>query len=220
MSSKTEDSIKIRTMTVDDFKEIKPFLREHLYTGEPLTMSSNEDAEKCDEKNTDEYNLKLIKQGTSLVAVEPSGRIVGLVLAGALYPSDFEKNRVAAETAEQHVWGRLNRLLSVVERQANFFERYGASKAIYSHITNVHSSMRGKGLGSRLAAALMDVGRAKGFPLMVAYCTSFYSARQKQALGMEVAYSLPYADYKDEEGRVIFHPPAPHDAIRVMVMRL
>ncbi|XP_030377520.1 dopamine N-acetyltransferase-like [Scaptodrosophila lebanonensis] len=220
MSSKTEDSIKIRTMTVEDFKEVKSFLREHMYTGEPLSMSSNEDVEKCDEKNTDEYNLKLIKQGTSLVAVEPSGRIVGLVLAGASYPSDLESNRVDAENMGQHFWGRLNRFLSKVEREANVFERYGVSKAIYSHITNVDSSMRGKGLGSRLATALMDLGRAKGFPLMIAYCTSFYSARQKEALGMEVAYSFRYADYKDEEGRVIFHPPAPHNEVRVMAMRL
>ncbi|EDW55828.1 GM16970 [Drosophila sechellia] len=68
---------------------------------------------------------------------------------------------------EQNFWARICIMLSKIEREAKLFERFGISKLLYSHITSVDASMRGKGLGSRLAATLMEVGRAKGFPAMV-----------------------------------------------------
>ncbi|XP_070070194.1 arylalkylamine N-acetyltransferase-like 2 [Drosophila takahashii] len=160
----------------------------------------------------------MIAQGTCLLALDENngGRLVGFVLAGAQFPEDVEQHRIGAEKMDQNTWGNTSRMLSKIEREANIFERFGVSKVLYSHITSVATSMRGRGLGSRLAATLMDVGRSKGFPAMVAYCTSFYSARQKEALGMQCVHSLAYADYKDAEGRPIFTPFAPHTMASTM----
>ncbi|KAM8715318.1 hypothetical protein ACLKA7_002383 [Drosophila subpalustris] len=80
------------------------------------------------------------------------------------FPSDLETHRKEADEMEKHSWARIAVFLSEVERKVNIFERYGASKLLYSHMTNVDASMRGKGLGTRLAAALMELGRSKGFP--------------------------------------------------------
>lgn len=66
----------------------------------------------------------------------------------------------------------------------------------------------------------MEVGRAKGFPVMTANCTGFYSARQKEALGMKCIISQDYADYKDDQGQVIFNPPPPHKATRILAIKL
>ncbi|EDW57340.1 uncharacterized protein Dvir_GJ18418 [Drosophila virilis] len=218
----SNNGILIRIMTVADYQPVKIFMGGNFYNGEPLCASSGEDVQKCYEKENDEYHISMIEQGTCLLAVDENngGRIVGLVLAGAQIPSDLEKHRKEAAAMEPNTWGRIAVFLSKIEIEINLFKRYGVSKILYSHITNVDASMRGKGLGSRLAAALMEVGRSKGFPLMIAYCSSYYSARQKEALGMECVYSIAYADYKDESGQVVFKPAAPHTHLRVMVIKL
>ncbi|XP_030377676.1 uncharacterized protein LOC115626443 [Scaptodrosophila lebanonensis] len=220
MLIKTEDAISIRTMTVEDYKRVKIFLRDHFFTTEPLTSTSEEDESLCEEQDTDEYHLALIRQGTSLVAVDSTDQILGLVLAGGQVPSDLEKNRRAVEKMQSHIKCRIDTFLSKVERDANIYERYGLVKALYLHIINVAPSARGRGLGAQLTTSLMAMGRDRGFPLMLAYCTSYYSARQLEALGMECAYAKSYAEYKDEQDNVIFKPPAPHTHLKVMAIRL
>ncbi|XP_060647952.1 arylalkylamine N-acetyltransferase-like 2 [Drosophila nasuta] len=207
---------------MEDYMNVKDFMGGNFYNGEPLCAAADEDVQKCCEKENDEYHISMIEQGTSLLALNENdgGRIVGIVLAGGQVPSDLEKHRKEAEEMEQNTWGRIAVFLSAAEIEANLFERYGISSLLYSHITCVDATMRGKGLGGRLATALIEVGKSKGFPLMVAYCTSFYSARQKEALGMECIYRQAYVDYKDEQGQVVFKPAAPHTHIRVMVIKL
>ncbi|XP_017056599.1 arylalkylamine N-acetyltransferase-like 2 [Drosophila ficusphila] len=222
MALNTKDGITIRIMTKEDYKDVKAFMTDDFFLSEPLCQSSGERVHHQNEKENDEYHLSMIAQGTCLVALDENngGRLVGFVLAGAQFPEDVEKHRIEAEAMEKHTWGRICVLLSKIEIEANLFERFGISKVLYSHITSVDTSMRGKGLGSRLAETLMEVGRSKGFPAMVAYCTSFYSARQKEALGMQCIHSLVYADYKDDQGRPIFTPKAPHKMARVMAIKL
>ncbi|XP_020807360.1 dopamine N-acetyltransferase-like, partial [Drosophila serrata] len=214
----------IRIMTKDDYPRVKAFMKDDFLKSEPLCQSSSKpmELEKEKEKEMDDYHLSLIAQSTCLVALEESNgdKLVGFVLAGAQFPEDLEKHRQEAEVMDQNFLGHITFMLSKIEREADIFRRYGISKALYSHITSVAASMRGKGLGSRLASKLMDVGRSKGFPAMVAYCTSFYSARQKEALGMECIHFLVYADYKDDSGHPIFTPAAPHTKARVMFIKL
>ncbi|XP_016976393.1 arylalkylamine N-acetyltransferase-like 2 [Drosophila rhopaloa] len=223
MTSNSKDGITIRIMTQEDYKNVKAFMKDDFFTSEPLCQASGETTvHQQNEKENDIYHLSMIAQGTCLVALDENngGRLVGFVLAGAQYPEDIEKHRIEADAMEKNVWGRIFVMLSKIEREANLFQRFGISKVLYSHITSVDTSMRGKGLGSRLAATLMDVGRSKGFPAMVAYCTSFFSARQKEALGMQCIHSLTYADYKDDQGRPIFTPAAPNTMARVMAIKL
>lgn len=218
----SRDGILIRIMRVEDYPQVKLFMGDNFFNGEPICAASGENVQRFNEKENDEYHISMIEQGTCLLALneQAGGSIVGIVLAGEQVPSDVEKHRKEAAELEQNTWGKIAVLLSKVEIEIKLFERYGISKALYSHITNVDASMRGKGLGSRLAAALMEVGRSKGFPVMFAYCTSFFSARQKEQLGMECIYQLAYADYKDDKGEVIFKPAAPNTHVRVMAIKL
>ncbi|XP_034098158.1 arylalkylamine N-acetyltransferase-like 2 [Drosophila albomicans] len=218
----SKDGILIRIMTVDDYKLVKIFMREHFFIGNPMNDACDEDVQKCNEKENDEYHIDMIKQNTSLLAVKDNDeeQIVGFVLAGAQVPSDLEKSRKEADELEENAWKRIAVFNSLIEREANVFKHYGVSEVLYSHITTVHTSMRGKGLGARLAKALMELGRSKGFPAMAASCSSYYSARQKQALGMECIYSHAYDDYKDINGNVVFKTEAPNTHVRFLAMRL
>ncbi|KAM8715319.1 hypothetical protein ACLKA7_002384 [Drosophila subpalustris] len=220
----SKDGILIRTMTVEDFKQID----RKIYSEEPLVSSTEkepQDISEARQKKFDDFHIRQIEQGTCLVAINENdnGRIVGLVFAHGQVPSELEEQHRSAitiqtgqYTAEQHIM----LFLCGARIKANLFERYGVSQLLFSHITYVDASMRGRGIGSRLAAALMEVGRAKGYSLMAASCTSFYSARQKEALGMECVYSEAFADYKDDKGEVVFHPTAPHTHLRIMAIKL
>uniref|UniRef100_A0A6P4FM02 aralkylamine N-acetyltransferase n=1 Tax=Drosophila rhopaloa TaxID=1041015 RepID=A0A6P4FM02_DRORH len=223
MTSNSKDGITIRIMLKEDFANVKAFMKKEYFASEPLCQSSGEtDCHLQIEKENDVLIPSMIAQGTCLVALDEKngGRLVGLVLAEARFPKDLETNRIKADAMENNVCGRIYVMLSKIEREANLFERFGISKVLYSDTTSVDTSMRGKGLGSRLAATLMDVGRSKGFPAMVAYCTSYYSARQKAALGMQCIHSIVYADYKDDQGRPIFTPAEPHTMLRLMAIKL
>ncbi|KAH8346727.1 hypothetical protein KR084_009002 [Drosophila pseudotakahashii] len=224
MKSNSTDGVTIRIMDLKDYEQVKPFLKDEFFMAEPLylSLSCGKPFHPLDEKHWDEENLSMITEGTCLVALDENdgNRLVGCALAGALFPEDYKRHRRMAETADQTISGHLNVHLHKLESGANIFERYGISKALLSRMTTVAGSKRGKGLGSRLANTLMDLGRSKGFPVMVANCTSFYSARQKESLGMECIYSLAHADFKDDQGRVIFTPPPPNTMTRVMAIKL
>lgn len=214
MEPSAVNGIRIRSMTLEDYKEVKEVLGKAFYEDEPLCMISGKNMQMHFEQEQDAYHLSMIEQNTCVVAVDESesNRIVGVVLAGAQVPSDLEYHRLMADK-----YGKFYKFLSKIESEVNIFKRHAVSKVLYSHMTVVERSMRGKGLGMRLTRAAMEVGRTMGFPLFVACCTSFYSARQKQALGMQCIHAVAYADYKNERGEVVFEPPAPHTHARYMV---
>ncbi|XP_060661843.1 arylalkylamine N-acetyltransferase-like 2 [Drosophila nasuta] len=211
----------IRELKLEDFEELKTFLRDRYLIDEPLWQPHPDgQLQNMADPKKEEYRRNLISQGTSLVALE-DGHIVGVALAGALYPSDVEEHGVESEQmSTDTILSKVVRFLAEVERQAKVFEHYDVPKAIYLNILGVDSSVRRQGLGRRLVAAVMEVGRSKGFPLLVTTCTSLYSARVMNALGMECLYSKAYADYKDEAGNVVLKPQAPHTEACVMAIRL
>lgn len=218
----SKNGVLIRIMRLEDYPQVKTCMEENFFNVEPLCAYLGKDPKLYHSDILDAYQTSLIEQGTCLVALDEQndGKLVGFVLAGEHTPDHVEKNRQDAIAMGQSIRGMIPVLISKVEVESKVFERYGISKALYSHATNVDASMRGKGLGSRLVTALMEVGRSRGYPLMLAYCSSFYSGRQKEQLGMECIYKLAYTDYKDEKGEMIFKPPPPHTHVRTMAIKL
>ncbi|KAH8262953.1 hypothetical protein KR044_002541 [Drosophila immigrans] len=217
-----KDGVLIRIMRVEDYDKVKIFLGDNFYNAEPLCSSSGVDCRTPCEKLFHDYHIWLIDQGTCLIAFDGNDRerIVGVVLAGPTVESHLEEERVRAEQMAPGPLRNIYTFLTGIECKANVFKHYGISQLLYSQFTNVDAAMRGKGLGTRLAEALMEVGRLKGYSAMSATCTSFYSARQKMAMGMECLYAEAYADHKDANGEVVLKPPAPHTHIRVLAIRL
>ncbi|XP_034098165.2 arylalkylamine N-acetyltransferase-like 2 [Drosophila albomicans] len=218
----TKDGILIRVMTKEDFKKIE----ESIYDEEPL-RSGLEDDTKAEVQlalieGLENYHNSLIEQGNCLVAINENdgGRIVGSVLAGCETYSNLQKNLALVAALDDGTFKRIATFEFETKIKVNYFERFGVSRVLLSHMTNVDASVRGKGLGTRLTAALIELGRIQGFPIMIAFCTSFYSARQKKALGMECIYTQAYQDYRDANGEAVFKPPAPHTHTRILATKL
>lgn len=125
----------IRELNVEDFENLKVFLRDRYLIDVPLWQPYPEGqlANMADPKKM-EYRLSLIRQGTSLVAIDTSDedRIVGVALAGALYPENVAQHVVDSEkTPSDSVFGKIARFLADVEIHAKVFERYALPKALY-----------------------------------------------------------------------------------------
>ncbi|KAH8415092.1 hypothetical protein KR215_002641 [Drosophila sulfurigaster] len=217
MACASADGVVIRDMKVEDYEEVKKLLFDSFYTAEPLSLCLLKKQQIGHSKKHDDHLITMIEEGNCLVAIDERNLncIVGIILSCNQEPSDVEENRQRAKTS-----GPITKFLSAIETEANIFERYKVTNALYLFIVCVSAHMRGNGLGTRLTNVLIERARGKGFPLLIADCTSFYAARQMEALSMECAYSFAYADYKDEHGEVVFQPPAPHTHVNVMVKRL
>ncbi|KAH8279965.1 hypothetical protein KR054_012324, partial [Drosophila jambulina] len=215
------NSISIRAMTQDDFPTVDPLVCENFLKDEPLLGSLRITFQPETKAICDAIHLSIIEEGNSLVAFEEKNPevIVGFVLGLTKTPEHAKMLSELTEKMQPDLASMLN-YVNQLEVKANVFENFKVDKILYSYITFVKSDMRGRGVGTRLAQALMEVGRAKGFPLMMACCTSFYSARQKEALGMKCILFQNYADYRDDQGCVVYTPPAPHVAARVLVIEL
>ncbi|XP_017850528.2 dopamine N-acetyltransferase [Drosophila busckii] len=218
----TKDGIHIRFMDMADYEQVKIFLRNHYYNAEPLAASSDEELREV--KAEVQSVLKYIKQGISLVAIDETDseeRIVGCTVAATMHAGDYSRRlKESPDDAEHSDWRSTIELFDKVIAEGNPFERYGVNKLLLFDMIAVDARMRGKGIGARLATAQMELGRKQGFEVMVAICTSFYSARQLSGLGMECIYELAYADYLDANGSVLFELPAPHTHIRLLAIGL
>lgn len=153
--------------------------------------------------------MAIIRQGLSLAAVDPNDgdRIVGIAYAEELLPIDLEESWLKVNEKKPTVFlEHVYYFITGVERRAQLFDHYDVPKTLYLHNLTVDSSVRCQGLGRRLVADLMNLGRSKGFPLLATSCTSLFSTRVMLALGMSCVHSENYEDYKDEDGNVVIRP--------------
>ena len=217
------DNIQIRIIKEQDYGEVLEFMRKNFYAYEPLNVS------KPMEPENEEFFKPFIPQGLSLMAEEvlisaqgdETRKLVGATIAGKNDPGqvDYLKKLAAQGDAKSHFVHVMN-FLVVLESGSNVFKRFGVTKTVHSHMTAVDESQRGKGIGIRLRKALMALGKERGYTLMTVDCTSYYSARQCENLGMECVNMIYYKDYVDAEGKPYFNVKPPHDRARSFVMHL
>ncbi|KAH8378393.1 hypothetical protein KR093_011161, partial [Drosophila rubida] len=216
-------TISIRELRPDDIDDYCRFLTAHFYGHEPLLQTPGDHQIVTDSPEKRETRLAVIRQGLSLVAVDDSagGRIVGSAYAEEMVPNDLQLNwRKVNEQQPATFLDHVHLFISGVELRSKFFERFAVSKALFLNILTVDATVRNQGLGRRLVAALMELGRSRGYPLIATSCTSLFSTRVMTALGMSCVHSELYASYKDEAGNAVVKPPAPHTAVNIMAMQL
>ncbi|XP_017840088.1 uncharacterized protein LOC108597982 [Drosophila busckii] len=222
----TKDGISIRYMQLEDYPSVKLFMRDNYWSnGEPLSAAAPAPApadielQKCNEQLRDEYYLKTIAQGFSILALDEQGQIVGQQLAEAVGPNYLDIYR-KCHSLEQNYYVAMRKLLHHTLKESQIFERYAGYKMLYTRASAVRSDMRGQGLGKRLLATTIEIAKQHNFELLASACSSYYSAKLRLSLGMQCIYALAYKDYKDEQGVVPFQPSEPHTHSQVFVLQL
>ncbi|XP_075162400.1 arylalkylamine N-acetyltransferase-like 2 [Haematobia irritans] len=215
----TNDDIELRLVTEHDRPQVTELFRKFFFPDEPLTGSSEPEGNGSNEE--EEFILKYIKYGTCIIAIDKkTDKAVGVCLAGPQRENEAE--HLFRESAEEGntTWGNILRLLACIERDAQVMQKYNVKRILYIIGTCVDSSMRGRDIGARLYNAVRDLGKAKGYQLLRADCTSYYSAKIKDKLGWDCINIVNYNEYLDDKGKPVFSPAAPHVCCKSYALRL
>ncbi|XP_043644510.1 arylalkylamine N-acetyltransferase-like 2 [Drosophila teissieri] len=217
-----KDGITVRVMKESDYPIVKTFLRDYFHYDEPMGMGLEEQIHLQHEEEVDRQYLAVITQGLSIVALDDNngGLLVGIAVAETMDRSEMAKQHKEADEMEPNALGRSRKLIAKMEREAKIFERFGVSSYMNLLAISVHPSMRKRGLLVILSRSLRELGRLRGLPLFIGSGTNYYSTQVAMKEGCESIHSLAYADYKDDHGRPIYNPPAPHTHIRVLAAKL
>jgi ribosomal protein S18 acetylase RimI-like enzyme len=211
------DGYDIVTAKEEDIGRIAEFLRHHFYTGSPLNTGIGASA---DRKISEIFALQFLSQGTSLLAVSrKDGHILGACINGENSPED-RNNAEYLQTQSNEIYSKIQKFVHKMEEDVDIWKLTGANRALYIHTLGVDSAARGQGIAKALMEATRDLARSVGYPLLRILCSSSYSTKIAQSMGMRSVYTLPFSEYKDEDGHPVFTPPHPHTHATMFVLKL
>lgn len=129
------------------------FLNKFFFRDEPLNVEKHlletEDA-RCEE--LEEYSVKSIEEGASLMAVDSNGDIVGISLNGVIKRDDPEEEF----DCPNEKFAKILKLLDTVDKRADIFGQFpDIDQVLLVKILSVDSNWRGRGI----AKALVDKTR-------------------------------------------------------------
>ncbi|XP_017786621.1 PREDICTED: dopamine N-acetyltransferase-like isoform X2 [Nicrophorus vespilloides] len=218
LSSPPVEPYDIQIITKPDVEKVIGFLRKFFFRDEPLNVNvkllEGDDA-TCLE--LEEFSVKSIKDGLSLMAVSESGKVVGVCLNGAMRRNDVEEDE---EDCPNEKFAKILNLLETVDKQADIFGKFPDVNSVMNvKILSVDTTWRGRGIAKQLMDRTRDMAREQGYGIMRVDCTSNFSARAIARLGFECVYTLKYADHK-VDGQVVFEPEHPHTEVAVYIQRI
>uniref|UniRef100_A0A0A9Z653 aralkylamine N-acetyltransferase n=1 Tax=Lygus hesperus TaxID=30085 RepID=A0A0A9Z653_LYGHE len=193
----------IEKCTLGDKEGVYDLLKRAFFKYEPLTCDLT-DHPPMD----DLFAIKMIDQGHSYKAVLPSGKIVGVVI-NVHFPD-------IPDDEEPPTSGRISQVVKFfefLEKQAELDE----NGLLELFILAVDPDFRRQGMAKDLGRVSVRYAELSGYRGIKISCTSQYSADAATALGFTLVHSMPYTDYKDEEGNPIFTPALPHTHARIFV---
>lgn len=210
--------IKYRVAEPKDEQEVLQLLKDYFYPDEPLNKSSG-----CHDKEDEDFAIGTIKQGLCTIAEafdadHPDGYIIGCRLS---YPSS--KDQIEEDSVKQPPITNFDKIvgfLGMLEAKADVFGRYNVEKIAQGHMLCVHKDFRGKGIAKQLYVENIELARKLGYPIYVCDCTSLFSAKLCEKLGMELTATMQFDEFADENGNAYYKPPPPHDYARSFALRL
>ncbi|PNF37492.1 hypothetical protein B7P43_G14566 [Cryptotermes secundus] len=199
----------------DDCETMCLFLRENYYPFEPINIAMGLDSGHSIANEA--HLLDFVKEGTSLLAVAttPQKTLLGVCINGEIFSDENMIEIVSNCTCERYA--KFLQFIETVDRCSEFWNRVAVERALSSEALAVLGSVRGQGVGKALLEKTLQVAKDDGFPLLRVDCSSYYSAKLAEQMGLECIYSLPYSEYKNEDGCQIFDPPSPHVEYKLFI---
>lgn len=204
--------ISYRLAEEKDEPGVLKLLREHFYTDEPLSKFDG-----YHDLADEQFAVGLIKLRTSTVA-ETNGEIIGVRLA---YPN--QKENLVCEAFNKKpttAYDRLFGFVNALQVKSDVFNKYQVDTVMQGHMVGVNRNFRGKGIAGKLYEENMKLAKQKGFPVYVCDCTSLFSAKLCEKIGMEQIATMEFNEYCDENGNPYYNPDPPHDLARSYAKRL
>jgi GNAT superfamily N-acetyltransferase len=210
-----EEDYDIINATEKDRDSIAEFLRQNFYNHEPLNQSIGANP---DRPINAIFSLQFLSEGKSVLAVSRNGRrILGVCINTEQKPTAKEDTEF---TLLDPAYITIADFFRKVESSVDIWKVSGADRIMRINIVAVHAAARGRGIGRVLMEATRSQARRAGYSILYILCSSHYSARIARDMGMQSLYSLPYTEYRDKNGRIVFTPPLPHTEVTIFVQKL
>lgn len=210
--------IKYRVAEQKDEPAVLQLLRDYFYPDEPLNKSCG-----THDKEDEEFAIGTIKHGLCTIAEvfdasHPDGYIIGCRLA---YPSTKDEAEEGIQKSPPVTnFEKIVAFLGMLEAKANIFQRFNVERIAQGHMLSVHENFRGKGIAKQLYVENIELARKLGYPIYVCDCTSLFSAKLCEKLGMELTATMQFDEFADANGNAYYQPPPPHDYARSYALRL
>lgn len=211
-------AISFRVAGSSDHDAVLEFLRQYYYTEEPITISHPEAGHT---KDDEEFTMSHIKNESVLIATDDeTGTIAGALVAGPIEPGDADAMEEAAKTTETVKWRDISLLLAYIEKKADVLHRFGLPRALHVHALGVHHGYRGQRIGEKLFDSCFENAKRLNYSMVTTDCTSVYSIKIAERLGMECVSLVTYDEYNQKIGKHLFQPHQPNVEIRTFIKRI
>lgn len=206
-------NVKFRIALKTDRERISEFNHKHFYPEEPITVGSKTGIPSEWEET---YTLDSINFGTSFIAytinVQGNEEIIGVVISMIAFPHDIDEMVQEANNCsnEQKNWRDMLNFWIWIDQQANIFKSMNIERSLHIHSLAVHSAYRGRGLGKELVKKQIALAKERDFPAVSIDCSSVYTIKIAESLGMKSYSWVPYTEIKGADGHQLFFPSEPH----------
>lgn len=207
------NDVKFRIAMKSDRERISEFNHKHFYPGEPITLGSKIGHPTDGEEK---YTLDSIDFGTSIISYtlncHGQEEIIGVVISEISYPHDIDEMIEEANSIgdDQKHWRDMLNFWIWIDQTADIFNKMNIDRSLHIHSLAVHSAYRGRGLGKVLIKKQIEIAKEHEFPAVCIDCTSVYTMKIAESLGMKSYSWVPYTEIKDDHGQQLFYPPEPH----------
>ncbi|PSN38899.1 hypothetical protein C0J52_20076 [Blattella germanica] len=215
----SEMQYRIIKATMEDRDKILDFLRQNFYNEEPINAAMNNESNTLS-KADEEHTLALLQEEISFLAVSNDEELIGICLSGLVTSKEAEDMEGLAETCGCERFSKLLYFLSFVERQSNIWGKSGTSSGLSVQALAVTQAARGHGVGRALLEKTRELAKNEGYSLFRVDCSSYFSARLAEDIGMECIFSLPFSEYKDKDGCPIFKVKTPNHNMKIYIQKL
>jgi GNAT superfamily N-acetyltransferase len=201
----------IKIAQESDTAEIYKFKAIHFDTSEPVRLSHVGGI--CGPRDI-RHLLENVKTGTVLMAIEESSNnLVGVSICKPIHVKSEELKLKDNEIKDQRLEDLMNFFIYVQEKD-KIFERLNIEEYFYIAVVSVHSAYRGQRIATKLFEASFELAKVKGFNITSVDCSSVYTSKIAENLGMELMTTVTYDEYNNYLGKQLFISKEPHNDIR------
>lgn len=204
----------------NEYENVVDFLCETFYKEEPSVVNIGL-SEVPPSNALLNMTLEQIKDGMTIIAVNPQNSIVGAAVNVGSCPWDSKKTVQYARCCEDEGPSRdLIEFFAYVSRVPNIWNRYCVLKVFECSILAVDPEYRGIGLARKLVEESWYLARDCNYRLFRIDCTSRYTAKIAEGFGWKKVCTIPYCRYVKNGESVFKYIEEPHTAVDVYVDHL
>ena len=220
-----EAGIKFSVITPDRTEEVCQFMSEYFYPDEPIFRSVGIKRNNL----MDSIYSEAIKEGSSVMATDSSGKIIGVRITEILDKNSWLKKSMErffisslpilaklGKILKKTVFHKACTVCHALLTKLNYkmwplFDELGCQKILSDVCVCTSREARVKGLGTELVKEGEAVGRSKGCEYSVNLVTGLYSGKIfRDKLKYTVRSEVFYAQFIDEDGNLYLNDTREH----------